>query len=81
MVGGTDEAYVRATSMVTGQQPTFVKDDGGSDARFICKHGIPVMVSRPLMGELHSENEWIDIDSMMQFYKICELYLKEKLAS
>ena len=51
---------------------------GGSDARFIAAHNIPCILSRPLVGNLHSIDEWIDIDSMGTFYRIYQQYIKEK---
>jgi len=74
-----DPVYKEVTEQITGQVARFVKDDGGSDARFICNHGIPVVMSRPLVGNLHSVEEWIDIESMVHFFRICERYLHRKL--
>jgi succinyl-diaminopimelate desuccinylase len=74
-----DPAYRETIEAVTGSPARLVKDDGGSDARFVCAHGIPVVMSRPLVGNLHSEDEWIDIESMVAFYHICERYLRRKL--
>jgi len=74
-----DPVYLKVIEDVIGEVPTLIKTDGGSDARFICCHGIPVMVSRPLMGNLHAEDEWIDIESMVKFYRIYEQYLEKKL--
>ena len=55
-----------------------MRDSGGSDARFFTPHGIPVLMSRPLVGRLHADDEWIDIESMVQFYRICETYLEQR---
>ena len=74
-----DPIFVDATREVTGQEPTMLRADGGSDARFISQFGIPVMVSRPLVGNLHSSDEWIDIPSMLVFHRILERYLNRKL--
>ena len=52
---------------------------GGSDARFISGYGIPVIMSRPLVGNLHAENEWIEIASMDTLYHIYQRYLEKKL--
>ncbi len=75
-----DETYRGITETVTGRPAVFVRGHGGSDARFICRHGIPVLMSRPLMGDLHTPDEWIDTASMVQFYHIYEQYLWRKLA-
>ena len=70
-----DPSFVEVTSRVTNAKSELVRSSGGSDARFICKHGIPVLISRPLVGELHSEDEWIDIESMATYHQICEDYI------
>lgn len=74
-----DPLYKQMTEEVTTQAVDLVKDDGGSDARFLASKGIPVMMSRPLVGNLHAEDEWIDIPSMVQFYQIYEKFLHSKL--
>lgn len=74
-----DPLYLTVTEEVTGKPAVLMREDGGSDARFAARRNIPVIVSRPIVGELHSKNEWIDIPSMETFYRIYELYLKRKL--
>ena len=41
--------------------------------------GIPVNLSRPLVDNLHSQDEWIDVASMVTYYRICEAYIERKL--
>lgn len=74
-----DPIYQEVTETIIGRKVKMVRDSGGSDARFICQSGISVQMSRPLIGNLHADDEWIEIDSMVQFYRICETYLKRKL--
>ncbi len=74
-----DPLYLSVSEEITGKTTKQEKEDGGSDARFIGRLNIPVIVSRPIVGELHSTDEWIDINSMETFYQIYELYLKRKL--
>ena len=74
-----DTLYQEITEDVTGQPARLVRDCGGSDARFLCAHGIPVMMSRPLVGNLHARDEWIDVESMVVFQRIVERYVGRKL--
>lgn len=76
-----DPLYLSVSEEITGKPANLEKEDGGSDARFIGRLNIPVIISRPVVGELHSIDEWIDIESMETFYRIYELYLKRKLLS
>lgn len=76
-----DSFYLSVTEEITGKPAILVREDGGSDARYVGCLNIPVIVSRPIVGELHSKDEWIDISTMETFYRIYELYLKRKLLS
>jgi succinyl-diaminopimelate desuccinylase len=38
-------------------------------------------MSRPLVGNLHAGDEWIDIASMETLYRIYERYLESKLVT
>jgi succinyl-diaminopimelate desuccinylase len=74
-----DPAYFDIARSVTGKPVRRARESGGSDARFICRHGIPVIMARPEVGNLHGEDEWIDIASMVTFYHIFERYLEHRL--
>ena len=69
-----DPLFIEVAERAHGQPVSLVRASGGSDARFIANLGIPVVLSRPLVGELHGREEWINIDSMVQFYRVCEEY-------
>ena len=73
-----DPAFFDACEDILGTRPKERREHGGSDARFIAAQGIPVIMSRPLCGNLHSSQEWIDIDSMVQFYEIYRRYLEDR---
>lgn len=70
-----DPEFVQACSEVTGEQARLVRSSGGSDGRFFCAHGIPVLLSRPCVGNLHGRDEWIDIGSMVSYFEICRRYI------
>lgn len=71
-----DPVFCEITEQVTGEEVKLIRSSGGSDARFICRDGTPVMLSRPLVGSLHAADEWIDVNSMLTYYRICEHYIK-----
>jgi len=76
-----DPLYLKVSEEITGQHVRLIREHGGSDARFLCKHGICVIMSRPLVGDLHSEREWIDIASMEELHRIYYRYLETKLTA
>ncbi len=73
-----DERFVALTREVTGAPTRLVRACGGSDARFFFARGIPVMLSRPRVGNLHGRDEWIEIDSMLDYFEICRRYALER---
>jgi len=75
-----DMKFLRITEAVTGASASLVRSSGGSDGRFFCAVGIPVLISRPKVGNLHGRDEWIDIDSMISYFKICREYILKKCA-
>ncbi len=74
-----DPLFLSVTEEITGRPARLIRACGGSDGRFMAAHDTPIMMSRPIVGELHSEEEWIDIESMLTYYRICERYLNLKL--
>jgi len=74
-----DPLFQKITEDVTGQKTELIQDDGGSDARYFAAKQIPVVMSRPEVGNLHDKDEWINIDSMVTLYEIYERYLFSKL--
>ncbi len=74
-----DPIFLNAVEQVTSSKPALCHSHGGSDGRFFSYNDIPVIISRPLVGNLHTENEWIDIESMESLYKIYSIYVKDKL--
>lgn len=73
-----DPAFLDACEAVLGHRPRELREHGGSDARFLARQGIPVIMSRPLCGNLHSRSEWINIDSMISFHEIYRRYLESR---
>ena len=74
-----DPLYVRVTEEVTGRPVQLIRDHGGSDARFLCAYDIPVLMSRPTVGELHTCDEWVEIDTMLDLFRIYMWYLDLRL--
>lgn len=71
--------FLEITEEVTGEAVRLVKACGGSDGRFFCEKGIPVLLSRPRVGNLHGRDEWIEIESMISYFEVCRRYLDRVL--
>ncbi len=73
-----DDDFAELTAAVTGRKPELTHACGGSDGRFFFAKGIPVMLSRPNVGNLHGHDEWIEISSMLDYFEICRSYVLKK---
>lgn len=48
---------------------------GASDARHFSKFNIPILMMKPIAGEMHSEDEWISISSCLKFYEGLKVFI------
>lgn len=53
------------------------KSHGASDARFFGEKGIPVLVIAPKGGDIHSDDEWVDLDNLVLFYEVMKEWVKQ----
>jgi succinyl-diaminopimelate desuccinylase len=54
-------------------KPTY----GASDARHFAKFNIPTLMIKPIGGDIHGDNENIDLDSCLDFYEAVLVFLKK----
>ncbi len=54
-----------------------MKSHGASDARFFGEKGIPVLVITPKGGDIHSADEWIDLDDLVRYYEVMKEWVKQ----
>ncbi len=73
--------YIRSFSEIANKyfsiKTDFVSSHGTSDARYFSERGIPVVVTRPKGGGLHSDREWIDIADLEKFYFVLREFVKK----
>lgn len=48
---------------------------GASDARHFAPYGIPVLMIKPMGGDIHCDTEWLDVESALVFYQALGNYL------
>ena len=68
-----DDEVGRLAQSVEGElggSAEFKGEHFGSDARFYSEQGIPAVCFGPHGAGLHSHEEWVDIASLEQFYRI-----------
>jgi succinyl-diaminopimelate desuccinylase len=68
-------SFLAIAKHITGEPITKVHSFGASDACYFANHGIPTIVIRPTGGKHHSDHEWIDKKSLLQFYEVIKTYI------
>ena len=59
----------------TGKKVDIVRGHGASDARHYSEQGIAGVEFGPIGGGLHSDNEWVNLESLNAYYSILKDYL------
>lgn len=62
--------YTKIASDILGRDVPCKREHGGTDARYFSEKGIPAFLFGPEGGGLHSDSEWVSVDSLMQHYRI-----------
>ena len=71
-----DDPYIqRWVSLLNGSRDPFIREHGASDGRFFSALGVPVILSRPASGGIHSNDEFCHIQSLQDFNQRLTRYL------
>ena len=73
-------AFMAIGERLLGRPMGVVRTAGTSDARFLSGRGIPVIISRPRVGNIHRPDEWIYIASMLHYYRMLQEFITHHLA-
>jgi succinyl-diaminopimelate desuccinylase len=55
----------------TGRTPRFYREHFATDARYYTNAGMPAICLGPVGAGLHSDEEWVSVDSLVDLYQIC----------
>lgn len=66
----TVRLFKKVAESSLGRPMKIVGDHGGSDARFFVPLDIPIIMCKPVSGNMHAEDEWVDVDSLGTFFEI-----------
>lgn len=67
--------YLEVMEEVFGKKIKVKQTYGASDARHFALLKCPVLMHKPMGGEIHSDDEWEDLSSVMTFYEGLRKYL------
>ena len=80
----TDNPYVSSfleiAEEVHGASINTLTSLGHSDSHYFVNVGIPTILLRPDGGAAHSDNEWIDIESLEKYYTLIKRYVEKEAA-
>jgi succinyl-diaminopimelate desuccinylase len=76
-----DEPAVQQLARIVEQQrgrPTPIyREHFASDARYYSEIAIPAVCFGPIGGGLHSADEWVEIDGLVEYYHLLRAYIAE----
>lgn len=70
------KTFIKASETVLKKAIRISGETGASDARFFSKHTIPVIISNPVGGNIHTSGEYVELASLEQYYQILMIFLK-----
>ncbi|KKQ92373.1 MAG: Peptidase M20 [Candidatus Woesebacteria bacterium GW2011_GWA2_40_7] len=68
--------FLKIARDVLGRNIKIEGENGASDARYWAKYNIPIIM-KPNGGGIHSDKEWIDVESCLTYYEILSKYVNE----
>jgi succinyl-diaminopimelate desuccinylase len=69
--------YKRVAESELLEEINFYKVEGASDARYFSQYNIPSIITKIKCGNIHGENEWVDIKEMEKFYLILIKFINQ----
>lgn len=66
---------LRQHRIIPNEQDLFMKDTGSADHHYFSQHGIPVLISKPVGGLIHTEQEWLSKRAFVQYSSLLTEYL------
>jgi succinyl-diaminopimelate desuccinylase len=71
------KTYLQTVKAHVGVTPQPVVSHGATDVRYFIESGPAVIVSKPLGGPQHSDDEWVDLAALEQFYDVLRDYVEQ----
>lgn len=67
--------FIKAMEKVYKTKILVKETYGASDARHFSEFNTPILMMKPVAGEMHSEDEWVSISSSLKFYEGVKLFI------
>ena len=69
--------FLKSMEEAFGKKIVVKQTYGASDARHFSKFKIPVLMIKPIGGEIHSDNEWVSLSSCLVFFDGLKIFLNK----
>lgn len=69
------QMFRETTKKMYGINIGTVLSHGSSDARFFGEKNFPVLVITSKGGEIHSDDEWVDLEDLSRFYEVMKNWI------
>ncbi len=69
--------YKSVAEKILNRKVDFIMEHGATDGRFFAQKGIPVIVTNAIGYGLHTDNEWVDLESLETLKRIFRAFLDE----
>lgn len=69
--------YKKISENILNKKVKFIKCNTASDGRFFTEKNIPCIIINPVGGNIHSDNEYVSLSSLVKLKKIYKKYLSD----
>lgn len=69
------QLFKKANELILGREVRFGVEAGASDARYFSSRGMPVIISNPVGDNIHNGGEYIELESLYQYYEVLSKFL------
>ncbi|MEO0179393.1 MAG: M20/M25/M40 family metallo-hydrolase, partial [candidate division WOR-3 bacterium] len=70
--------YKQTAEKILNRKVEFISEHGATDGRFFAQKGIPVIITNAIGYGLHTDEEWVDLESLYTLKEIFKSFLNER---
>ncbi|MCD6132191.1 MAG: M20/M25/M40 family metallo-hydrolase, partial [Candidatus Hydrothermae bacterium] len=70
--------FKKIAEEVLKKKVNFAREHGATDGRFFSVKGMQVLITAPYGENVHGDNEWVDVVSLVQLFEIFRRFVQEE---
>ncbi len=71
------QSYAASYRKIAWKEVKIEKEHGASDGRYFASKWMPLLLQRPTCANIHSKNEWVDLESATTLYEVYKHFIFE----